>query len=179
MPPQYPSMPIGPGPWAQAHASGIYIGEVLGVWGIIGRVFGVLGGIGGVWGGYWGYWVPFQEIRSGPFQESVPFRSKKSVPFHNPMWKTVPFRSLYIPVIRLNIVGGTCIPSSTPCYYFIFGLIILYLDLFEGVSVTTVILAPGVCGGGLRAALLDAISPSPVAPVTDSKNGQNATIRVT
>ena len=60
-------------------------------------VLGVLEDIGGVLGGYWGYWVPFQEIRSGPFQESVPFRSKKSVPFHNPMWKTVPFRSLYIP----------------------------------------------------------------------------------
>ena len=79
---------MGPGPWAQAHASGIYMD---GIWGIGGYW-------GGVLGGYWGYWVPFQEIRSGPFQESVPLRSKKSVPFHNPMWKTVPFRSLYIPV---------------------------------------------------------------------------------
>ena len=37
-------------------------------------------------------------------------------------------------------------------------------------------------GGGLRAAVLDAISLSPVAPAspaTNSKNGQNATIRVT
>ena len=37
-------------------------------------------------------------------------------------------------------------------------------------------------GDGLRAAVLDAISASPVAPVaavTSSKNGQNATIRVT
>ena len=37
-------------------------------------------------------------------------------------------------------------------------------------------------GDGLRAAVLDAISLSPVAPVaaaTDSKNSQNATIRVT
>ena len=34
-------------------------------------------------------------------------------------------------------------------------------------------------GGGLRAAVLDVISVSPVAAVTSSKNGQNATIRVT
>ena len=37
-------------------------------------------------------------------------------------------------------------------------------------------------GGGLQAAVLDAISVSPVAPVaaaTSSKNGQNVTIRVT
>ena len=56
------------------------------------------------------------------------------------------------------------------------------MDNFEGVSVTTVILAPGACGGGLRDALLDAISPSPAAPAaaaTNSKNGQNVTIRVT
>ena len=36
---------------------------------------------------------------------------------------------------------------------------------FEGVSVTTVILAPGACGLGLRAALLATISAAPVAPV--------------
>ena len=36
--------------------------------------------------------------------------------------------------------------------------------LFEGVSVTTVILAPGACGLGLRAALLDTTSPAPAAP---------------
>ena len=35
---------------------------------------------------------------------------------------------------------------------------------FEGVSVTTVILAPGACGLGLRAALLDTTSPAPAAP---------------
>ena len=53
---------------------------------------------------------------------------------------------------------------------------------FEGVCVTTVILAPGACGGGLRAAPLATTSPSPAAPaapLTSSKNGQNATIRVT
>ena len=42
--------------------------------------------------------------------------------------------------------------------------------LIEGVSVTTVILAPGACGGGLRGALPDAISPSPVVPLVNSKN---------
>ena len=36
---------------------------------------------------------------------------------------------------------------------------------FEGVSVTTVILAPGACGLGLRAALLATTSPPPAAPV--------------
>ena len=44
---------------------------------------------------------------------------------------------------------------------------------FDGVSVTTVILAPGACGGGLRGALPDAISLSPVVPpvpVVSSKN---------
>ena len=46
MPLQYPSMPIGPGPWAQAHASGIDMG--IGVilsgayWEVIN--WGVLGG---------------------------------------------------------------------------------------------------------------------------------------
>ena len=39
------------------------------------------------------------------------------------------------------------------------------INSFEGVSVTTVILAPGACGGGLRGALPDAISVSPVVPV--------------
>ena len=47
MPLQYPSMPIGPGPWAQAHASGIDMG----IGGILGAYWGV---IGGVLGGYWG-----------------------------------------------------------------------------------------------------------------------------
>ena len=37
--------------------------------------------------------------------------------------------------------------------------------LFEGVSVTTVILAPGACGLGLRAALLATTSASAQAPV--------------
>ena len=36
---------------------------------------------------------------------------------------------------------------------------------FEGVSVTTVILAPGACGLGLRAALLATTSVEAVAPV--------------
>ena len=36
---------------------------------------------------------------------------------------------------------------------------------FEGVSVTTVILAPGACGLGLRAALLATTSAAPVAAV--------------
>ena len=36
---------------------------------------------------------------------------------------------------------------------------------FEGVSVTTAILAPGACGRGLRAALLDTTSPAAVAAV--------------
>ena len=34
---------------------------------------------------------------------------------------------------------------------------------FEGVCVTTVILAPGACGGGLRAAVLDTTSVASVA----------------
>ena len=36
---------------------------------------------------------------------------------------------------------------------------------FEGVCVTTVILAPGACGGGLRAAVLDTTSVASVAKV--------------
>ena len=43
-----------------------------------------------------------------------------------------------------------------------------------GVSVTTVILAPGACGLGLRAALLDTTSPesgSPVVPVAVFQTG--------
>ena len=49
----------------------------------------------------------------------------------------------------------------------------------ERVCVTTVILAPGAWGGGLRAALLDTTSLSEVAGMANSKKGQNATIRVT
>ena len=45
---------------------------------------------------------------------------------------------------------------------------------FEGVGVTTVILAPGACGGGLRGALPDAISVSPVVPAVPLVNSQNA-----
>ena len=45
-----------------------------------------------------------------------------------------------------------------------FGLIFPYLELFEGVSVTTVILASGAYGLGLRAALLATTSPESVAP---------------
>ena len=40
-----------------------------------------------------------------------------------------------------------------------------FLISFEGVSVTTVILAPGACGLGLRAALLATTSLAPVAAV--------------
>ena len=49
MPLQYPPMPTGPGPWAQAHASGIDMG----IWGVLGAYWGVLktwGGVGGVLG---------------------------------------------------------------------------------------------------------------------------------
>ena len=83
---------MGPGPWAQAHASGIYMGGI--------------GGIGGYWGGYWGDTggIGFRSKKSVPVRSKNPFRSKKSVPFHNPMLKTVPFRSLYIPGIKS--VGG-------------------------------------------------------------------------
>ena len=41
----------------------------------------------------------------------------------------------------------------------------LRLQSFEGVCVTTVILAPGACGGGLRAAVLDTTSGASVASV--------------
>ena len=51
--------------------------------------------------------------------------------------------------------------------------------MFEGVCVTTVILAPGACGGGLRAAVLATTSGSPAAALTNSQNGQVAAIRVT
>ena len=54
------------------------------------------------------------------------------------------------------------------------GLAILHLYLFEGVSVTTVILAPGACGGGVRAAVLATTSASPVAPVACSKSADFA-----
>ena len=37
--------------------------------------------------------------------------------------------------------------------------------MFEGVCVTTVILAPGACGGGLRAVVLDATSVASAASV--------------
>ena len=56
------------------------------------------------------------------------------------------------------------------------------IGLFEGVSVTTVILAPGACGMGVRAAGHATTSPAPAAPAAPavcSQNGQNATIRVT
>ena len=39
------------------------------------------------------------------------------------------------------------------------------LDSFEGVCITTVILAPGACRGGLRAAVLDTTSVAKVAKV--------------
>ena len=47
---------------------------------------------------------------------------------------------------------------------------------------TTVILAPGACGRGLRAALLATTSVTPVTPatpVTSSKNADIAAVRVT
>ena len=50
------------------------------------------------------------------------------------------------------------------------------LRSFEGVSVTTVILAPGACGLGLRAALLATTSPAPVAPVAPVAVFQKAPI---
>ena len=50
------------------------------------------------------------------------------------------------------------------------------LKLFEGVSVTTVILAPGACGMGSRAAVLDTTSADPAA---SSKNTDLIAIRVT
>ena len=53
---------------------------------------------------------------------------------------------------------------------------------FEGVSVTTVILAPGACGMGVRAAVLDTTSADPGdpgAPGASSKNVDLIAIRVT
>ena len=47
---------------------------------------------------------------------------------------------------------------------------------FEGVCVTTVILAPGACGLGLRAALLATISAAPVAAVAPAAVFQKAPI---
>ena len=55
-------------------------------------------------------------------------------------------------------------------------------DFFEGVSVTTVILAPGACGRRVRDALLATTSVppvTPVTPVTSSKNADIAAVRVT
>ena len=46
--------------------------------------------------------------------------------------------------------------------------------LFEGVSVTTVILAPGACGLWLRAALLATISAASVAPAAPAAVFQTA-----
>ena len=54
--------------------------------------------------------------------------------------------------------------------------------IFEGVSVTAVILAPGACGRGLQAALLATTFVTPVTPatsVTSSKNANIAAVRVT
>ena len=47
---------------------------------------------------------------------------------------------------------------------------------FEGVSVTTVILAPGACGLGLRAALLATISVAPDPPVAPAAVFQKSPI---
>ena len=55
---------------------------------------------------------------------------------------------------------------------------ILYV-LFEGVSVTTVILAPGACGMGVRAAGPATTSPVSPAPAACSQNADLAAIRVT
>ena len=63
--------PMGPGPWAQAHASGIYmdgIGGIGGYWGGIGGILGVLGS------------VPRNPFRSVPRIRSVPFQEIRSVP---------------------------------------------------------------------------------------------------
>ena len=51
--PQYPraALDMGPGPWAQAHASGIYMGGIGGYWGILG---GCWGDIRGILGWYFG-----------------------------------------------------------------------------------------------------------------------------
>ena len=49
--------------------------------------------------------------------------------------------------------------------------------LFEGVSVTTVILAPGACGGRLRAAVHDSDSPAPAAPAAPSECSKNGVFR--
>ena len=61
----------------------------------------------------------------------------------------------------LTILRGGPIPESEPE--------IVPHGLFEGVCVTTVILAPGACGDGLRAAVLDTTSVASVAPVLCSR----------
>ena len=57
MPLQYPSMPIGPGPWAQAHASGIDMG--IGVI-LSGAYWEVIN-----WGVLGGYWWDSGEVLGG------------------------------------------------------------------------------------------------------------------
>ena len=52
-----------------------------------------------------------------------------------------------------------------------YNILYIYI-LFEGVSVTTVILAPGACGMGVRGAGFGTTSPDPVDPVTNSKNAE-------
>ena len=51
------------------------------------------------------------------------------------------------------------------CYACIYNIIHVYSILFEGVCVTTVILAPGACGRWAPSRVLDTTSVAPVAPV--------------
>ena len=74
---------------------------------------------------------------------------------------------MYIYIYIYNIYIYVFFPYIDLLFYFV-----LYFPIFfEGVSVTTVILAPGACGGRLRAAAHDSDSAAPAAPAECSKNG--------
>ena len=73
-------------------------------------------------------------------------------------------------------------PTSSRQKVYIDAISKIHSHSFEGVSLTTVILAPGACGMGVRAAVLDTTSGAPgapAAPAASSKNADLTAIRVT